>query len=60
VKWSSTPGKTYSIFFSDDLLMWELAEDSVPASARDVTIWLDPIGWPPAVPVRFYRIAENE
>lgn len=60
LKWSSTPAKTYSIFLSDDLVTWQLADGNVPASTRDVTIWLDPIGWPPSVPVRFYRIAQNE
>lgn len=60
LKWSSTPGKTYSIFFSDDLATWQLADENVPASTRDVTIWLDPIGWPPTVPARFYRITQNE
>ncbi len=59
IKWSSTPGKAYSAFFSDDLLTWRLADADVVAT-RSVTIWLDPIGWPPLIPTRFYRIMENE
>ncbi len=57
--WASRPEKTYSVFFSDDLMTWHPAADNVPA-AGSVTEWLDPVGWPASVPSRFYRVMENE
>ncbi|MDP2896404.1 MAG: hypothetical protein Q8Q12_07570, partial [bacterium] len=59
LRWSSAPEKTYTVFYSTDFLNWQTAGDNVP-SAGAMTIWLDPIGWPPTVPVRFYRIMQNE
>ncbi len=58
--WSSRPGKTYSVPFSADLITWVLGAENVPASDGTITVWSDPIGWPPTVPVRFYRILESE
>jgi len=57
--WSSIKEKTYSVFFSEDLTTWHLADDNVPG-VSGINAWLDPIGWPPRVPVRFYRVMENE
>jgi hypothetical protein len=59
LRWSSAPDRTYSVFLSDDILTWQLADDSVP-SAGATTLWTDPIGWPPPIPLRFYRVTENE
>ena len=59
LRWSSAPEKTYTVFYSTDFLNWQTAGDNIP-SAGAMTIWLDPIGWPPTVPVRFYRIMQNE
>jgi hypothetical protein len=58
--WSSRPGKTYSVSFSADLITWVLGAENVPASDGTITVWSDPIGWPPTVPMRFYRILESE
>jgi len=59
LRWVSRPEKTYSVFFSDNLIDWELADDSV-SSAGTITLWVDPVGWPPVVLKRFYRVTENE
>jgi hypothetical protein len=57
--WGSRPGRTYSVFFSDDLDTWHLADDNVTSSGA-FTLWTEPIGWPPTVPIRVYRVMENE
>jgi hypothetical protein len=57
--WSSNFGKTYSVSCSDGLTTWHLTDDNVP-SAGASTLWMDPIGWPPRIPTRFYRVKENE
>jgi len=64
--WSSRgwPGtRTYSIFYSDDLAIWRLADDSVPSFGNQTTFWTDDgslTGLPPSLaPRRFYRLLEN-
>ncbi|MDP2897288.1 MAG: right-handed parallel beta-helix repeat-containing protein [bacterium] len=61
--WSSLADKTYSIFYSQDLLKWDLADDRVGSAADMTTSWLDDgsrTGVPPLlVPRRFYRVLEN-
>ncbi len=61
--WSSLAAKTYSIFYTDDLLTWRLAVESFPSSGNQTTFWIDDgflTGLPPSlVPRRFYRILEN-
>jgi hypothetical protein len=62
--WSSLPDKSYSIFWSDDLLTWHVAEAALPGSETEVTTrWIDDgslTGVPPSlVPRRFYRILDN-
>jgi len=61
--WSSVGDKTYSIFYSDDLLTWHLADDSVLSGGYTTNSWTDDgslTGVPPSVaPRRFYRILEN-
>jgi len=61
--WSSLAGKSYSIFYSGDLLDWDLAVDNVPAGGDMTTSWIDDGSktgvLPPLVPRRFYRILEN-
>ncbi len=59
VSWASEAGVTYSVFRSADLATWQLANDSVLASSN-MTVWLDPIGSLTAIPIRFYRVMENE
>ncbi len=62
--WSSLPGKSYSILWSDDLLTWNVAEPALPGSETDMTThWIDDgslTGVAPfLVPRRFYRILDN-
>jgi hypothetical protein len=61
--WSSLGDKTYSIFYTRDLLTWHLADDRVPSAGNMTTSWIDDgtlTGIPPSLaPRRFYRILEN-
>ena len=63
VTWSSLRDKTYSIFYSHDLLTWHLADDIVSGTYYGATYWIDDgleTGAPPSLaPQRFYRIREN-
>jgi len=61
--WSSLAGKSYSVFHSDDLLTWHLADGAVLPVGNTTTSWIDDgskTGVAPLlVPRRFYRIMEN-
>jgi hypothetical protein len=61
--WSSLANKTYSIFYSEDLLTWHLAVSALPSSSSQTTSWLDDGSLtgvrPLLVPRRFYRVLEN-
>ncbi len=61
--WSSLSDKTYSIFYTEDLLTWHLAIESFPSSGNETTLWIDDgskTGLPPSlVPLRFYRTLGN-
>jgi len=61
--WSSLADKTYSIFYSSDLLTWCLALASFPSSGNQTTLWIDDgslTGIPPSlIRLRFYRSLEN-
>ncbi len=61
--WSSLADRTYSIFYSADLLTWHLAVATFPSSGNTTTSWIDDgslTGLPPSlVPRRFYRVLEN-
>ena len=61
--WSFVPDKTYSIFYTDDLLNWHLAIASFPSFGNTTTSWLDDgtlTGIPPLLaPRRFYRLLER-
>ncbi len=61
--WSSLPGKTYSIFHTEDLLTWHPAAENFPSSGNQTTFWTDDgslTGLPPSlVPCRFYRALED-
>jgi len=63
VTWSSLPGTTYSILYSEDFLTWHLADDNVPSTGFETTFWIDGgsrTGGPPSVVSRrFYRLLEN-
>ena len=60
--WSSLTGKTYAVYFSSDMMAWQLAAASVPSAGDTVTTWLDPTAplVSPEVHGRYYRILENE
>jgi hypothetical protein len=61
--WSSVADKTYSIFYSDDLLTWDLAISNFSSSGSQTTSWVDDGSQtrvpPSMVPCRFYRALEN-
>jgi hypothetical protein len=61
--WSSLADKTYSIFYSDDLLTWQLIVENFPSVGDQTTSWTDDgslTGLPPSLaPRRFYRVLEN-
>jgi hypothetical protein len=61
--WSSLANKTYSIFYSEDLVTWHTAIENFPSSGDTTTFWIDDgslTGLPPSLaPRRFYRILEN-
>ena len=61
--WSSLADKTYSIFYTDDLLNWQIAIANFPSLGNQTTSWLDDgsiTGLPPLLaPQRFYRVLEN-
>jgi len=61
--WSSLADKTYSIFYSDDLLTWHLAIGKFVSFGGTTTCYTDDgsqTGSPPGlVPLRFYRALEN-
>jgi hypothetical protein len=63
LSWSSVLFSTYSIFYSEDLLTWHLAEDNVPSTGVETTFWIDDgskTGVAPSVATRrFYRVLEN-
>jgi len=63
LRWSSLADKTYSILYSEDLLNWNLADDSVLTAGNETTFWVDDGSKtgvaPTLVPCRFYRILEN-
>ncbi len=62
--WSSLASKTYSIFYSSDLLNWHAAIDNFPSLGNMTTSWTDDgslTGAPPSlVPRRFYRVLEDQ
>ena len=61
--WSSIPSESYSIFYSYDLVTWQLADGNVPSAGDQTTSWVDngtKTGVPPSlVRFRFYRVMEN-
>ncbi len=61
--WSSIAGSTYVILYSEDLLIWILADAAVPSVGNQTTSWIDDgskTGVPPTLaPRRFYRVLEN-
>jgi len=62
--WSSVSGRTYSVYYSDDLLNWHLAQPNVLSEGDWTTSWTDAEGsgtpLPPwQAPLRFYRAVEN-
>ena len=61
--WSSLADRTYSIFYTDDLLNWHLAIANFPSSGNQTTSWTDDgslTGIAPSLaPMRFYRVLEN-
>ncbi|MDP2897017.1 MAG: right-handed parallel beta-helix repeat-containing protein, partial [bacterium] len=61
--WSSLWPKSYSIYYSDDLITWHVAVGALPSAGNETTSWTDDgslTGVPPLLaPRRFYRLLEN-
>ncbi len=61
--WSSLADRTYSIFYSEGLITWYLADEAVLSAGDTTTSWVDDgtlTGIAPSLaPRRFYRILEN-
>ena len=65
VTWPSLEGRTYRVEYSDDLITWQVAAESVPSVGYGETSWTDgptsgTIPPPSEVSRRFYRVCENE
>jgi uncharacterized repeat protein (TIGR01451 family) len=63
IEFATTPGKTYTIIYSDDLVNWKVATPSVTANAN-VTQWYDDgppktDSKPASVSSRYYRVIAN-
>jgi len=63
IEFPTTPGKTYTIIYSDDLVNWKVATPSVTANAN-VTQWYDDgppktVSKPASVGSRYYRVIAN-
>jgi hypothetical protein len=58
LKWSSVAARTYSVYYSADLVSWQVAEANVVSEGNTVTTWLDREVLP-LVRQRFYRIMEE-
>ncbi len=60
IEFTTTPGKVYTIIYSDDLVTWKVATPSVHASAN-ITQWYD--DGPPKTDsksaARYYRVFQN-
>ncbi len=61
--WSSIAGSTYVILYSNDLVIWILADAGIASAGNQTTSWIDDgskTGIAPTVaPRRFYRVLEN-
>ncbi len=61
--WSSIAGSTYVILYSNDLLIWILAEAGIASAGSETTSWTDDgtftVVPPSLAPCRFYRVLEN-
>jgi hypothetical protein len=65
VTWPSLEGRTYRVEYSDDLVNWKVAAESVPSAGYGETSWTDGEGSvttppPSEVSRRFYRVCESE
>ncbi len=61
--WDSAFDGTYSIYYSDDLLTWHLADANIPSATGQNTAWIDDGsktgGSPSLARRRFYRLLAN-
>jgi len=63
--WPSLEGRKYRVEYSDDLVKWQVAAESVPSAGYGETSWTDGVGSgtvppPSSVPQRIYRVSEIE
>jgi hypothetical protein len=59
LSWASQSGSSYSVLFSEDLTLWNIADDDVLGSGF-VTIWEDASALSENTAIRFYRVMENK
>ena len=61
ITWNSTPGSSYLVEFSDNLLQWDEAPDgeAVPASNGETTTFTVEFDPPVAVAKRFFRVTQR-
>jgi hypothetical protein len=65
ITWPSLEGRRYRVEYSDDLVNWQVAAESVPSAGYGETSWTDgPASGttppPSEVSQRFYRVCETE
>jgi uncharacterized repeat protein (TIGR01451 family) len=63
IEFTTIPGKTYTIIYSDDLMTWKTAVPSITANAN-ITQWYDDgppktLSKPESAGIRFYRVLQN-
>ena len=63
IEFSSTPGKTYTIIYSDDMVNWLVATPTITATAN-YTLWYDDgppetQSAPSSATSRYYRVIQN-
>jgi len=65
ITWPSLEGRRYRVEYSDDLVNWKVAAESVASAGYGETSWTDgpasgTVPAPSEVSQRFYRVCENE
>jgi hypothetical protein len=65
VTWPSLEGRSYRVEYTDDLVNWQVAAESVPSTGYGETSWTDgpasgTVPPPSEVSRRFYRLCEHE
>ncbi len=61
LKWRRPTQKTYSVYNSSDMLLWDVLADDVASAGNTATTWVDSMGpvLPPGVRIRYYKVMED-